>query len=83
MFALVEQFDLHRIIIDARHVVYATNSVLGKLITLHRKLHRVDGQLILASVKDELAVILQTSRPHRYFDIVNSVDAAVIRMEHD
>ena len=77
LFGLVDQFDLNRIVIDCRNVVYATSSVLGKLITMHRKLRRVDGDFLLASVREEFLDVLQTSRLHTYFTIMDSVDAAV------
>ena len=54
MFALVEQFDKQKVVLSLSSVEYLTSSVLGKLITMHRKLHRKKGRLILCDLQPEV-----------------------------
>ena len=77
LFALVEQFGTRKVVLCLDNVNYATSAFLGKLITLHRKLHRNQGRLVICAVSDELAEILQTSRLHTYFNSAATYEAAV------
>ncbi|MBC7815572.1 MAG: STAS domain-containing protein, partial [Planctomycetaceae bacterium] len=49
LFSLVEQYNWLKLVLDLSNVEYLTSSVIGKLITLHRKLHRSQGKLVLIS----------------------------------
>ena len=40
LFALVEQFGCRRLVVDLHEVRVVTSAGLGKMITLHRKMHR-------------------------------------------
>ena len=75
--ALTERFNCDRVIIDAEKIEYVTSSVLGKLITLHRKLHRTDGQMVICNIGEAFGAVLQTSRLHSYFTIAGTVEEAV------
>jgi anti-anti-sigma factor len=75
--ALIEQYNCDRVIVDAEKIEYVTSSVLGKLITLHRKLHRTDGRMVICHVGEAFGEVLQTSRLHNYFTIVGTVEEAV------
>ncbi|MBI1315097.1 STAS domain-containing protein [bacterium] len=67
MFALTEQFGYQRVILDMTGVEYITSSVVGKMITLHRKLHRSDGLLILCELSKGVEEVLNASRLLNYF----------------
>ena len=69
LFALVEQFRMKNVVVDFSAVNFVTSSVLGKLITLHRKAARYDGQLQLTGVHGELEQILRTSHLLDYFNV--------------
>ncbi len=77
---LVDQHGCRQIVVSLQHVTYITSAALGKLIALHRRLHRKDGRLIVcgafASVKD----VLQTSRLDDYFTVADDVSAALSQM---
>ena len=77
LFSLVEQFGASNVILSLRNVQYATSAFLGKLITLHRKLHRKQGKLVVCDVGDEFREILRTSRLHTYFHLAANCDAAL------
>ena len=43
LFALVEQFGCRRVVVNLKEVRMVTSAGLGKMITLHRKMHRHQG----------------------------------------
>lgn len=77
LFALVEQFDRRKIVLSMKCVEYLTSSVLGKLITMHRKLHRKQGRLILCDLQPEVREVMRLSRLIDYFKTVESYEQAL------
>jgi anti-sigma B factor antagonist len=80
LFSIVDQRGCRKLVVDMRNVEYITSSVIGKLISLHRKLHRVDGTLILCNLSRKLEEVLRTSRLIDYFQSEATVDDAVDRL---
>lgn len=80
LFSLVEQYNWLKLVLDLSSVEYVTSSVLGKLITLHRKLHRSQGKLILIGLTPGVDSILRTAKLLSYFTVAESRDAAVAQM---
>jgi anti-anti-sigma factor len=76
-FTLVGQYECRRLVVDLSQVEFATSGALGKLITLHRRLHRGDGKLVLCGIQGTLADILTTSRLMDYFHVAGDVESAV------
>lgn len=77
MFALAEQFNFRSVVLNIESVEYLTSAVLGKMISLHRKLHRYEGKLVICGVCTAVAEILKSSRLEEYFNIASDVDAAI------
>jgi anti-sigma B factor antagonist len=77
LFALVEQSQWLKLVINLSSVEYLTSSVLGKLITLHRKLHRIKGKMVLFGLSEGVDSILRTSKLETYFTIAENRDAAI------
>lgn len=77
LFSLVDQFGCEKIVLDLAGVGYITSSVLGKIISLHRKQSRSGGRLVLCNLEPGLAETLQTSRLLSYFDVADDANAAV------
>ena len=77
MFALVDQYAVPRIVLDMTGVSYMTSSVLGKIITLHRKQQRSGGRLVLCNLEAGVVETLETSRLHTYFTTADDVAAAL------
>lgn len=77
LFALVDQFGRQQVVLDLSQVKYVTSSVIGKVITLHRKMHRNDGTLVLCELRPAVAEILRTSKLIEYFTVVDSLDTAL------
>lgn len=83
LFALVEQFDKRKVVISLQSVEYLTSSVLGKLITLHRKLHRKQGKLILCDLQTEVKEVMRLSRLIDYFVTAETVANALHDLKSD
>lgn len=77
MFALVDQYSCPKIVLDMAGVSYMTSSVLGKIITLHRKQQRSGGRLVLCNLESGVVETLETSRLHTYFTTAEDVPAAL------
>ena len=80
LFALVEQSNWLKLVLDLSNVEYLTSSVLGKLITLHRKLHRIQGKMVLIGLSEGVDAILRTSKLLSYFAVAESRDAAIAQL---
>ena len=52
LFQLIDQHGFRRVAVDLSRTSFVTSSVLGKLITMHRRLHRVDGRLVLFGLQE-------------------------------
>lgn len=76
LFSIVDQFGTRKLILDLTGLKMVTSSVLGKMITLHRRLHRLDGKLVLCSAEDYVTEILKTSRLQDYFNVVSDSERA-------
>jgi len=76
LFALLEKGSRLRIILDLSQLDYVTSSVLGKFITLHRRLHRQGGALALCCMQPNVRETLRASRLLDYFQTAETVDAA-------
>ena len=74
--SLIEKQKPTKIILGMGRVKYFTSSVIGKLIMLHRRMSRGDGELILAQLAPEAEEILSTSQLLSYFKTAPTVDQA-------
>jgi len=78
LFDLVEQHGCRQLVVSLEHVTYMTSAALGKLISLHRRMHRKEGRLILCGALASVQEVLQTSRLNDYFTITTDVPAAML-----
>lgn len=76
LFTLVDKGQHRRIIVDLARLDYVTSGVLGKFITLHRKLRRQDGALVLCRLQPHVRDIMKASRLLEYFQTADSLKAA-------
>ena len=81
LFALVDQFNCLKVLCDLHAVKYVTSSVIGKLISMHRKLHRLGGAFALCDVHDTVIDVLETSRLITYFNLFDSAEVALKQMD--
>ncbi len=82
LFTLLDKYLAENIVVDMRQVEYITSSVIGKLITLHRRLRRVDGRMILCELTTCVEEILRNSRLIDYFETASSLNDALGMLEH-
>lgn len=76
---LQDTYHIRQIVLDLSRVNYMTSSAIGKLITLHRRLARNQGQLVICSLRPAVEDVLETSQLLRYFSVSPSPDAALAR----
>ena len=77
LFALVEQFGCRRLIVDLHEVRVVTSAGLGKMITLHRKMHRHGGTVVFCQLQEAVEEVLHTSRLITYLHVAPDVAAAL------
>lgn len=83
MLALVDQYQVRRLVVNLAEVEYLTSAVLGKLITLHRRLHRKDGRLAVCGAKDTVEDVFRATRLDEYFAMTPDVTTAVTQLGDD
>lgn len=74
---LVEHFGCRLLAVNLNLVNLVTSAALGKLISLHRNLHRRDGRLVVCGVQGMVQDVLVTARLTDYFTMANTTDDAV------
>lgn len=77
LFALVEQFGCRRLVVNLSEVRVVTSAGLGKMITLHRKMHRHQGTVLFCNLQPAVEEVLRTSRLITYLQVAQNVDAAL------
>jgi anti-anti-sigma factor len=76
LLTLVDKYECRRIVVDLSEVEYMTSAMVGKLIRVHRQLHRDGGKLVVCRLTPTVHDILHTSKLLNYFNIANSVEEA-------
>ena len=74
--SLVEKQKVAKIVLNMEQVRYFTSSVIGKLIMLHRRMSRSEGQMVLTKLRPEVEEILSTSQLLNYFHTSTPDDGA-------
>ena len=77
LFQLIDQYGYRRVALDLTQTSFVTSAVLGKLITLHRRLHRADGRLVLCGLQQPVETVMRRSNLLNYFQVVDSRDDAI------
>lgn len=81
LFALVEQQGCRKLVVSLKRVEYVTSSGIGKLITLHRKMHRQGGKVVFCDMQKTVHDILQAAKLNTYFTVAADPDAAVAALQ--
>ena len=69
LFSLVEEQGRRKIILNFANVEYLASFVLGKFLSLNRKLKAAGGQLILCNLHPDVHKVFEISRLDKYFEI--------------
>ncbi len=85
LFLLPDQFGFQKIVLNMTGVEYITSSVVGKMITLHRKLHRNRGKMVISNLTPGVHDVLDASRLLSYFTHCETEDQAmaILRTHED
>ncbi len=78
LITLIDHFQCSNLALSMDLVEFITSAALGKLIMIHRKLHRKDGKLVMCDVKEGVASVLKTSRLDKYFTITDDSRNALL-----
>lgn len=74
---LIEHFGCRLLAVDMNFVSLVTSAAIGKLISLHRNLHRREGRLVVCCVQGMVQDVLSTARLTDYFTMAKTTDDAV------
>ena len=74
---LVDHFNCRWLALDLQNVNLITSAAVGKLIGLHRNLHRRDGQLTLCGIRGVTQSVFHSARRLDYFHVTPSVAEAI------
>jgi len=78
--ALVEKYKLTKIVVNFRGVTYMSSAVMGKLVSLLKKVKASGGRLKLCGIEDSIYEIFQIMRFDKMFKIFKTEEEAVLDM---
>jgi anti-sigma B factor antagonist len=78
--SLVEDYGLQNIVLNFENVNYMSSAVMGKLVSLRKKVDGAGGQLVLCSIEESIYEIFKIMRFDKMFDIYETEDDAVIAL---
>jgi anti-sigma B factor antagonist len=76
--ALVEKFKLGKIVLNFSGVTYMSSAVMGKLVSLLKKVQATGGKLRLCQIEESIYEIFEIMRFDKMFKILPTEDQAVI-----
>ena len=74
---LIEMHEMTKIVVRLTRVKYMTSMAIGKLITLHRKLQRMKGKLVLCELMPDVAATLEAAKLLTYFTTTPDLASAL------
>lgn len=77
LFALVDQLGFRKLVVSMSKVRMVTSGGLGKMITVHRKMHRQKGTIVFCDLQEAVTEILDTSRLITYLCVTADVESAL------
>jgi anti-sigma B factor antagonist len=77
LFGLVDDQRRHKLLLDFSNVEYMSSAALGKLITLHKKVRGVNGQLVLSGISPQIYEVFTITRLEKIFNIQKELQEAL------
>lgn len=74
---VIEKHEITKIVVCLTRVKYMTSMAIGKLITLHRKLQRMKGKLVLCELMPDVAATLEAAKLLTYFTTTPDLASAL------
>ena len=78
--ALVDKYKLGKIVVNFNGVTYMSSAVMGKLVSLLKKVKTAKGKLTLCNIEDSIFEIFEIMRFDKMFQIRDTEDEAVAEM---
>ncbi len=77
---LVEKHNLKKIVVNFENVGYMSSAVMGKLVSLLKKVQGSGGQLRLCNIEESIYEIFEIMRFDKMFKISKTEDEAVVAL---
>lgn len=81
LFELVESPDCDKLAVSFLGVGLVASAALGKLVTLHRRMHRKGGRIVFCELQEPIRDILRTCRLDEFFTLAGTREEAVAALE--
>jgi anti-sigma B factor antagonist len=81
LYKLIESHPGSRFAIDLSDVSYLASSEIGFLVTLKRRIDRRQGKVVIFGAQPYVTELFRTMNLIRFFDLVDSLPAALTRLE--
>jgi anti-sigma B factor antagonist len=78
--ALIDRYKLRKIVLNFSNVSYMSSAVMGKLVSLLKKVQASGGRLKLCSIEDSIYEIFEIMRFNRMFEIRKTEEEAVAEL---
>ena len=78
---LIEKHEMTKLVVRLTRVKYMTSMAIGKLITLHRKLQRMKGKLVLCELMPDVAATLEAAKLLTYFTTTPDLASALAAIQ--
>lgn len=74
--ALIKEGKI-KMVLNLELVRYLDETMVGKIIGLHRKIKALNGALVLCNIAEEILSVMQTNRLDRFFAIQKDEESAL------
>jgi len=78
--ALIDEFQCSRIVLDFSNVNYMSSAVMGKLVSLLKKVKAAKGKIALCCIEDSILEIFKIMRFDKMFKIYGTNEKAVSKL---
>lgn len=78
--ALVDEYELKRIVVDFSNVNYMSSAVMGKLVSLLKKVKAAKGKIALCCIEEGILEIFKIMRFDKMFTIYKTNEKAVSKL---
>jgi len=76
LFLVLDKLDCRKMALTLAGMDVVSSSFLGKLITLHRRMHRRNGTLVICDLRDRMARVFRNTHLENYFTICDTMEDA-------
>jgi anti-anti-sigma factor len=81
LYTLVDEYDRRKIVLDMHQVRFLSSSMLGVLVTLHRKAVDANGKVVISGLKPELMKVFKITKLHKMLEFAPNEHEAMHHFE--